>query len=350
MYSYSSSSMSLYGRRKSNSNNNYYNNNASYSPRSNDENRSSVANTAMECRSPISTPTKSAPPAPSSPPRSPFVTPNHPLYVFGDDQFNNSSSCCSSEDFEPPAPQKQKNCLDSLSLQQMSLESPREEDKPSPFRKLKLSNAFDQADDAESSSSSEQRQIYETPHSTSQEQKLLLPHRILRKSTTFGLERMRKMSVDSPLQRKLVVIEGDLEGEDGLATRLRRMKRRLFLENVASSPQYCSEQEQPLDETPKHSNTTAMEGMEVVLEEEGNAAAVDESNNNDNAGFYLTFSASFESLQMEIDEEPAAPSTSKMPKSFFPGDSSVTTEATAACSTFGDDSYWASLSSISEHE
>ncbi len=312
----------------------------------------------MKCRSPTSTPTKSAAaaaPVPASPPRSPYVTPNHPLFVFGDNQFNNSSS--SASDFEPPAPQKQKNCLDSLSLQQMSLSSPREEDgKPSPFRKLQLSSAFDDADRDESSSSEQQGQIYETPHS-SQEQKLRLPHRILRKSTTFGLGNMREMSIDAPLRRKLVVIEGDLEGEDGLATRLRRMKRRLFLENVASPPQQEQKQKQLLDKTPKHSNTTAMEGMEVVLEEEdseGNAAAADESNsNNNNAGCYLTFSASFESLQMEIDEEPAlsesrTTSISKIPLKPLSGDSSVITEATAACSTFGEDSYWLSLSSISE--
>ena len=309
----------------------------------------------MECRSPPSTPPRSAPAQTStSPPRSPYVTPNHPLFVFGDNQFNSSSS--SSLDFEPPAPQKQKNSLDSFSLQQMSLD----DNKPSPFRKLQLSNAFDNAERDESESSQKQEQIYETPHSI-QEQKFLLPHRILRKSTTFGLEGMREMemSIDSPLRRNLVVIEGDLEEEDGLATRLRRMKRRLFLENVASPPpqQEQEQQEETLDGTPKHSNTTAMEGMEVVLEEEdseGNTtAAVDESNyNNNNDGYYLTFSASFESLQMEIDEEPVSETTttsSKIPKSLS-GDSSVVTEATAACSTFGEDSYWLSLSSISELE
>ena len=132
MYSYSSSSMSIYGRntRKAVSTNNNY-------PRD-EENQSSIANRAVvDYGSPKRTP-KKAPVAPTTPPRSPFVTPNHPLYVFGDDQFNNTNL---SEEFEPPAPQKTKNCLDSM--QEMSISSPpREDDKPSPFRKLQLSNAF----------------------------------------------------------------------------------------------------------------------------------------------------------------------------------------------------------------
>ncbi len=349
-----------------------------------DENLSSIANRAGKHGSPKRT-HKKAPAAPTSPPRSPFVTPNHPLYVFGDDQFNNNNTNVSKE-FEPSAPQKTKNCLDSM--QQMSLSTPPREEKPSPFRKLQLSNAFDNTEGSSSSSSSsssnssssqeERQQIYQTPfnNNSQEQQQIRLPHRIIRKSTTFGMERMREMSIDSPLKQKLLVIEEDLEGEFGLARRLCRMKRRLFLENVVSSPRQDSpeqeqdeleEEEQPLDTTPKHSNTTTMEGMEVVLEDEEQnnttttttttTTAENENNNNDH--FYLTFSTSSESLQMEIDpdEEATTPkmvlssSSAPAPHKLLSGDSSVVTEATAACSTFGDDSYnWASLSSISEQE
>ena len=234
-------------------------------------------------------------------------------------------------------------------MQELSLSSPREE-RPSPFRRLQLSSAFD-----EQESSQPRRLIYQTPgHNNEQEERLRLPHRVIRKSTTFGMERIREMSIDSPLERKLSIIEGDLEGADGLARRLRRMKRRLFLEQVSSAPTYSQAlQEQPIDVTPKHSNaTTTMEGMEVVLEDDSKDNAQSNNNNNDyDNGFYLTFSSSSESLQMDIDPASVADATStnKMPHKVLSGDSSVVTEATAACSTLGDDTYWASLSSISEH-
>jgi len=222
----------------------------------------------------------------------------------------------------------------------------------SPFRMLEISHAFDEED-----TRAEQHQ------GKTQEDKGI------RKSTTFGVEWERKMSVDPSLQNKIVVIEEDREGEYGLVRRLRNVKRRLFLDCIATSP--TKEQAvanprimfpTPIGETPIHANRSSstktnadtMEGTEVVLEDLSSNAFSAPPNDTD----YLSFSSSYLQSWNE-EEEPKQTAVKPAPHKGLSSDSSVATEVTAACSIcecddhdqINDDNcdpHWISLSSISE--
>lgn len=277
--------------------------------------------------------------------RSPFVTPDHPLYVFG-------------ERAEPPPPPARTRPVAEKQLARTTLESIQEMSLPSgqsspvsPFQRLELSQTFHN----ENSSARSYRQH---DHRAYRQQDHRTQHQVLRKSTTFGIERIRKMSLESSLQNSQSIIEGnDLEGVD-LARRLRRLKRRLFLESV--------EEQGPTQSTPKHSNVSSrrasndcemdtMEGMEVVLEDCSTGTAL-----NDNDTNYLLFSSSSLSLEKDEDDVKVEAQKEALCKTVS-GDSSITTEVTAPCSTCGceddehcdnndHDPYWVSLSSISETE
>lgn len=263
--------------------------------------------------------------------KSPFVTPSHPLYIFGDVTPPSRKAL----QLEPVRPQKASKCRESIG--EISVPS-RKEEVPSPFRSLCLSPTFDEREGGVEGSQ------YETPRQNSEEPQV--QHRVIRKTSAFGMERIREMSVDSPFEQNLMVIEGDLEDEDGLATRLRRMKRRLFLENITTS---ASHEQEPSQQTPKHSNRmdgATMEGMEVVLDDQLLQASTNSIEDKRN-GFYLTFSASSSSsslrVDIEQDGEPTETSVNMFPKQTTM-DCSLDTEATTTCSTFeNEDMHWASV-------
>ena len=293
-----------------------------------------VIDTTTECVNPTShAPEAVTTPHSESHCKSPFVTPSHPLYIFGDVTPPSRKVL----QLEPVRPQKANKCRESIG--KISVPSLKEE-VPSPFRTLCLSPTF-----AEREGLFEGSQ-YETPRQNTEEPQV--QHRVIRKTTAFGMERIREMSVDSPLEQNLMVIEGDLEDEDGLATRLRRMKRRLFLENVASS---ASHEQETSEQTPKHSNrmdVATMEGMEVVLDDQLLEATTNSTEDKRN-GFYLTFSASSSSSSLRVDIEqddaPAAETSVTISPKQITMDCSVVTEATTACSTFeNEDMHWASVS------
>ncbi len=274
--------------------------------------------------------------------KSPFVTPSHPLYIFGDVTPPNRKA----SKVEPARPQKANKCRESIG--ELSLPSLTEEF-PSPFRTLCLSPTFAERERVFEGSQ------YETPRQSNEEPQMQ-HDRVIRKTTTFGMERIREMSIGSPLEQNLMMIEGDLEGEDGLATRLRRMKRRLFLENVAASASH--------EQTPKHSNrmnAAAMEGLEVVLEDHAPDISINPKEDDHN-GLYLTFSASSSSSSLSVDiEQDDGPGGSEIEQETETSatafrkqitmDCSVVTDATASFSTLfeNDDTYWASLSSIAKN-
>ncbi len=342
MYSYSSSSLSLYGGAGRNAG-------AAIRP---DRKRSPLF-IDTECEgSKNPTPDASTAPCTDTSCKSPFVTPNHPLYIFGDitPTIRDEAS-----EVEPIRPQRAKKCRKSNS----DISTPAlNEEIPSPFRVLCLSPTFDEREASHFGSE------FETPNSEEDNGQNQVEHRVIRKTTAFGMEHERNMSTNPHLEQKLTVIEADLEGEDGLAIRLRRMKRRLFLENVGESnslPQISGPNEHETSgQTPKHSNRIAvpmMEGMEVVLDEalpDAKMKSIDDKHN----GFYLTFSASASSasLQGDIEQEeetglktdeqkPLPLSNPKQTKT----DWSVVTEATASFSIFeNDDMHWASISSIAK--
>jgi hypothetical protein len=187
---------------------------------------------------------------------------------------------------------------------------------------------------------------------------------------------MRRLSIDLALKHKLVVIEGDLEGEDGLSTRLRRMKRRLFQENtLCNSPKHHSMPSllspqvsyssptssttsskkntpektknaaeakpfSPAAKTPKHSNRSATkevppsepEGMEVVL---GNLP--DESGQSfPLSPRQLSFSSLSPRALNYISSGNMIEDTPKRHKRSAT-DASIYTESTMACSTYSSD-------------
>ena len=205
MNSESSSSVSLFGKSRTAT--------AIYR----DDNRSPVANNAA-----YESPKRTAAAIALSPVqrvcKSPFVTPNHPLYMFGRNNCNhNASEVASSLPLQKVEPSRHQNRKHSLNpMHQVS-----------PFRKLQLSSTFDHAE------GEFQQTQYQTP--CDQRVNQHVQHRVIRKSASFGMERMRKMSIDPSLKQKHSIIEADFKGEDGLVRRLRRMKRRLFLEVVGTS-------------------------------------------------------------------------------------------------------------------
>lgn len=347
MYSYSSSSLSLYGAGR--------NAGAAIRP---DRKRSPLFIETV-CKGPKnSAPDVATAPCTNTSCKSPFVTPNHPLYIFGDITPTNRDEA---SEVEPVRPQRTKKCRKSTS----DISTPAlNKEIPSPFRVLCLSPTFDDREAPHIGSQFETPNNEEEEDSTQQHQ---VEHRVIRKTTAFGMENEREMSMNSmnsPLEQKLTVIEADLEGEDGLAIRLRRMKRRLFLENVGESnslPQRSDPDEHETSgQTPKHSNRIAvpmMEGMEVVLDEalpDATMKSIDDKHN----GFYLTFSASTSSasLQGDIEQEEERGLNTDEPKPLpisnpkqTKTDWSVVTEATASCSTIeNDDMHWASISSIAK--
>jgi hypothetical protein len=355
--------------------------------------------------------------------RSPFVTPDHPLYVFGGgpSQAPGRAHRWVEKPLRPLG-QPTTTCL--KLMQQLFLSQPVQPLPPQPFQMLEMANSFDAEEDAEQQFEEKLQprlSRFQAQHHQHQEHQDLHQHqqqhkqnRVLRKSSTCGAERFCQMSVDPSLKHILSVIEGDLEGEDGLARQLRRMKRLLFLESVvatsswpaptrdSSHSQHCESDNNDDDEdVPTMANTIdprnlfsatttqkikmlrhwnrlraslveeipkpmdeSMDGMEVVLVDLLDGVADTDNKDKDFQSFW---SSSLPSNMVATEEDEtmdssttttsfvsaAAAATSKaaapLHKELF-GDSSVTSEATTACSTCEDeDLHWVSLFSISEN-
>ena len=307
-----------------------------------DENRSSIANGAnvnaeklFECRSP-------------------FVTQDHPRCILGDGEMVPlfaalrtpvvHTHASNSFDGRPPRPRRQHTGIESTRMMSAS-----------------------HSTSSSSTSTLSPGHKYTQKSTTFDVEDMRAERRFLQNSVTFVVENIRKMSLEPSPQTQVVLTVRDRESGGILARRLRRLKRRLFLESVSSSQTSSQASPSPLSpqdgemimdnevpsaptaaisavkqeakkKTPKHSNTstssfTITKEIEIVVDDTTfNTTMVIESSGSGPEAHYTL--------------------STKM------SDSSETTEAPPACTFCQDDDnnrdhndgsdHYLSLSSVSE--